>query len=417
MPQQKKLKALQKRIAKLNSRIRNLMRAGEPFHRESAQLHILLSQASLSAMGKRPEHLAWFTDACLDEEIEVRYQPTEAGVYPGSSSLMSKKEEDVFRMPIPGDTGGLLLQAADSFSHIKSVQFTGVPNWVKLTDGLTLGLLLTDLKGTTGADVKMPLPSFIIELPDGVVQTYDVETCWHETKYIIVTEAVSPHFGDALFLYAWSQPNENSVHLFDDHAEYFPLDLSYADESLADVIETYEEIRSEEIAKFGSAFGRDSLGRIFGEEYVGPAFREKLLRIIINTVIYMTSASAVVKHEKQAAIDKLLKTQERRPLKLKERKQLEQLEDDPHYILGTDIIITHNDVETIEAAQNEDIKRSSSRRTLKHPSITRGHWRWQPYGPRRSKRKRIWIRPYIRGKELGGTVRGHTYQLENPFEM
>jgi hypothetical protein len=183
------------------------------------------------------------------------------------------------------------------------------------------------------------------------------------------------------------------------------------------VIDVYEELRSEEIAKHGGAFRRDVLGRIFGEEYVGPAFREKLLRIVINSIIYMTSASAVVEHENQDEINKLLKLQERRPLKLKEKKRLEQLEDDPHFIMGTDIVITHKDVETVEDAQKEDRKRrESSGRQLKHPSITRGHWRWQPYGPGRKKRKRIWIRPYIRGKELGGPVRGHTYTLENPFD-
>lgn len=36
---------------------------------------------------------------------------------------------------------------------------------------------------------------------------------------------------------------------------------------------------------------------------------------------------------------------------------------------------------------------------LTYQSITRGHWRWQPYGPNRSQVKRIYIHPYVRGPE------------------
>lgn len=32
-----------------------------------------------------------------------------------------------------------------------------------------------------------------------------------------------------------------------------------------------------------------------------------------------------------------------------------------------------------------------------HRWITRGHWRWQPYGHGRSERRRIWIDPYVKG--------------------
>ena len=31
--------------------------------------------------------------------------------------------------------------------------------------------------------------------------------------------------------------------------------------------------------------------------------------------------------------------------------------------------------------------------------LVRGHWRWQPCGPRRSERKRIWVHPYVKGPE------------------
>jgi len=63
-----------------------------------------------------------------------------------------------------------------------------------------MGFLLTDLQGTTADDVKMPLPSFMIELPPGTVYTYDPHTGYHQTMYIVVSEALSPEYGDSLFL-------------------------------------------------------------------------------------------------------------------------------------------------------------------------------------------------------------------------
>jgi hypothetical protein len=400
------------KVSKLSARIKNLMVAGEPYHREMVQLHTVLSQQHLKDIGKRPEDLRWFVDAA--QSTDQRSVQKRALAYPGGE-LPARSPI----MPYMDDLGSRLVHAADVFSHIKAVEFAGRPNFVALTEGLMLGLLLTDLKGTTGADVKMPLPSFIIEIPPETVYTYDDHTGWHETKYIIVSEAISPHFGEALFLYVWSAPNENSIHVFDDHAEYFPLDISYEGESLANVINVYEELRKEEIAKHGSAFTRDVVGRIFGEEYYGPDFREKLIRIAINTIIYMTSDSAVVEHENQAGINRLRDIAERRPLKMKEQKQLEALEYDQHWILGTDIRISHKDIEEVERLEEEDRqRRRGGGRKLTRPSITRGHWRWQPYGPGRSLRKRKWIRPYIRGRELGGTIATHTYSLdENPFDL
>jgi hypothetical protein len=398
------------KISKLSTRIKNLMTAGEPYHREMVQLHTILSQHHLKDLGKRPEDLQWFIDAAQSDDQRAIQE--RALAYPGGALPLRLPT-----MPHMDDLGSRLVHAADVFSHIKAVEFAGRPNFVALTEGLMLGFLLTDLKGTTGADVNMPLPSFIIEIPPGTIYTYDHHTGWHETKYIIVSEAVSPHFGEALFLYVWSAPNENSINFFDDHAEYFPLDISYDDESLANVINIYEEIRKEEIAKHGSAFTRDAIGKIFDKEYYGPDFREKLIRIAINTVIYMTSASAVVEHENQSTINRIKSISKRRPLKMKEQKQLDALEYDQHWILGTDIRISHRDIEDIEQLQQSDRERTGSGRKLTRPSITRGHWRWQPHGVGRTLLKRIWIKPYIRGKELGGPAASHTYKLEeNPFD-
>lgn len=406
----RRAKVFIKKYKALNSRIKALIQKGLPFHHEMADLHTMIALEDLKQQGSRPQDLNWFLDAISPETIaDVR--DDRLASYPGSTVPASSLLDP--RMAI--DLGSRLVHGASVFSHTKSVELSELSNWVRLTEGLMMGLLLTELKGTTANDIKMPLPSFIIELPPGTVYTHDHYTGWHETKYIIVTESVSPHFGDCLFIYVYSQPNENSINIFDDHAEYFPIDVSYKDESLAEVIDVYEQLRKEDIKSHGGTIFHESLGMIFGEEYYSEDFREKIIRIVINTIIYMTSASAVVEHEDKDKIDHLIVLKDRRRLKVKDQKTLEEMESTPHFVLGTDITITRADIEAIDNAQKEDRRRGQGGRKLKHPSITRGHWRQQPYGPGRTLRKRIWIRPFIRGKELGGPVRGHTYTLENPF--
>jgi hypothetical protein len=40
-----------------------------------------------------------------------------------------------------------------------------------------------------------------------------------------------------------------------------------------------------------------------------------------------------------------------------------------------------------------------------------GHWRWQPYGPKSSLRRRQWIEPYWKGPE-DGVIPVRTHDLE-----
>lgn len=380
-PRQKRLKSALKKIETLSKKVTALIRDGKPFHRDLASLHTAIAKQYITELGQRIEDAEWFLD-----------------LIPNAG---------------PIDIGSQLLYAATSFSHLKSNQFSGKPVYISITEGLMLGLFLTELSGTTANDIKMPVPSFILEFPPGTVYMYDHQTGYHETAYAIVTEAISPSFGDGLFIYLQGLPNDKSENVFDDHAEYFPLDISNGDEPISNVIEVCEEIRQEELREHGR-FSRDSVGKIFGEEYYGADFREKIIRIIVNSIIYMNSESASVRHEDQRKIDKLRSISEHRKLKTKEKVELDLLENDDRWVLGTDIKITHRDIEEIEKDRKQT---KSSGRKLTRPSLTRGHWRWQPYGKGRSLRKRIWIKPFIRGKELGGTA-GRTFTLdENPFDL
>lgn len=59
-----------------------------------------------------------------------------------------------------------------------------------------------------------------------------------------------------------------------------------------------------------------------------------------------------------------------------------------------------------------DLQPSPTGRTYDHRWIVRGFWRWQPYGPGRTERRRIWIDGYVKGPD--GTpliVRDQVYAL------
>jgi hypothetical protein len=74
--------------------------------------------------------------------------------------------------------------------------------------------------------------------------------------------------------------------------------------------------------------------------------------------------------------------------------------------VGRTIKIDPNLVRSVRAGSREVALR------LKHRWITRGHYRNQPHGIRRSERKTIWIMPFWKGPEEGAAL-VHTYKMES----
>jgi len=409
----KKKYQLAKSIDKTMARAEQKRQSGEDFHKENVLANIMLARGITDF--KPISHIEWHTQFMTDPEL--RQVPTilATGRAIGdtiSTSLGLGPGLDFPQAPYTDESipAGLALGMANTFSHLKIVEETTMPNWVSITPGLLFGLLLTDLENTKGSDVRMPLKSFIIEIPPGAIYNYNKDTGMHEMKYIIVTEAERPGIGRHLFIYTWSQPNENSDHVFDDHAEYFPLDISDDQESLQTFIDVYEELLAEEAEK---GFFKDiTMGTIFGEEFEGPGFRERILRIVVNTILYLSSYNPSIQSVHQDEIEHLkAKLKGKKKKKLSDAKKLKKLEEDPHYIIGTDITITRDDVKEYQKSHEPREGRKLSR-----PTITKGHWKMQAYGPGYSKHRLRWIRPYIRGKELGAVVTPHTYHIdENPI--
>jgi hypothetical protein len=179
------------------------------------------------------------------------------------------------------------------------------------------------------------------------------------------------------------------------------IDLSFGEESLKDVIDLYMDVRMQDIP-----------GMVFGEDFEPRDFRRRLYRIVVNTLLYINSYNPSVRSVHEDKINRIKnKARGKKKLSMHDRQLIKKLEEDPYYEIGTDINITKSD---IDAYREETVVHRGSGRKLTRPSITKGHWRNQPYGRGRSKRRLIWIKPYIRGRELGEVVAHHRYTAENP---
>jgi hypothetical protein len=331
-----------------------------------------------------------------------------------------------------------------SYTHLKTIEQSATPSWFTLSEGLLWGLHNTDLKNTFVEHIKMPFPAFFIELPQGAVYCNDEVTGLHEARYMAIAEGTEPMWKDALLVGVFCEPNEKSINLGDDHVMDVWLPMFNPDQPLDEVIDFVEHASDigREMAQDGrlnvhmpmtrdqaaEIFSRSSkrvrdgkapqddpritaYGTIFGDTIYGREFKRAILRIATNTILYINSSGAHKRHIHQDQIDGL----EKRARKKKKGgaiarnrilKTIRDLKHVPHWLLGTNIVINP---EAPAAPSGE--RPSSSGRKLTRPSITRGHWRNQPYGPKRSLRKLKWIAPFIRGAHLGEAPAGHNYDV------
>ena len=191
-------KIMRKRAREINS----LFNLELPFHREIFDFHSLIAKQAIEEVGAR--EIEWFTDVMPGFKFEGEAGQTAAMAFESGYGARDVDPDDNMSLP------NLMLRMADIYSHYKPTEQTEFANWVRLSEGLMLGLLHTDLKRTAGSDIYMPIPSFVIEIPDETIYIKDNITGWHETKYIVVTEGESPYFGRGLFIYAWFGRDKNT---------------------------------------------------------------------------------------------------------------------------------------------------------------------------------------------------------------
>ena len=119
-----------------------------------------------------------------------------------------------------------------------------------------------------------------------------------------------------------------------------------------------------------------------------------IFSFIINTILYINS------YDKPLVEKKIKVSNVRQPKNKKKKKKAQQRTNLPYYSLGSDIVIDHNFQKIINLTERNETKHQ------KHITkwMVRGHWRNQAVGTGRSKRKLIWIQPYVKGEEFSEII-------------
>jgi hypothetical protein len=130
------------------------------------------------------------------------------------------------------------------------------------------------------------------------------------------------------------------------------------------------------------------------EKYITENFILNIFSFIINTILYINSTDEVLVE------NKIKVSNVRQPKNKKKKKKAQQRTKLPYYSLGSNIIIDHNYQKIINLSERKECK--NQHHITKW--TVRGHWRNQAVGTGRSKRKLIWIQPYVKGDEFSEII-------------
>lgn len=266
-----------------------------------------------------------------------------------------------------------------------------------LTHSLAAALLLTDCSEVKGRDLKFPFPSFLITLPrpKGLIQISDMETSeptdagWISVHTIRLPK--NQDGGEKLHSslidgsYMFKTPNieweyVSVIRTLDSHGvgvfkrNKFPG----PDDTLEEWLTSYHPLEGKYLLK---------------ETELDKSAAHASLRLLVNLCFYLDAQSAQGK-------------------KLPKQKMLRRKWKPgrgsgppvpPAWILGRELKL---DSELVEAARNTASPNPKTRAEweLKSQHVVRGHWRNQPYGPKRSLRKRVWIEPHWRGPRASEAI-------------
>lgn len=135
--------------------------------------------------------------------------------------------------------------------------------------------------------------------------------------------------------------------------------------------------------------------------YKGKDNHELIMRMVFNSILYITSYGADVKDMRSPADPEIsamsrLKSSSKRA---KIERRIEHLSRLPYVLVGGSIKIP-----------TQRIDHGGTGHKLKNRHVVRGHWKWQPYGEGRALRRHTWIAPYIQGPE-GAPILSRGYMV------
>lgn len=264
-----------------------------------------------------------------------------------------------------------------------------------LTEGLTSMLTMTDPADVQCNEVKFPFDTFCVTIPTGFwkFDGFPVEAIWvHRFR-----GASLEHRSERQMLFIGIL-NTTGVMIYDNSA-YGDPGGCLPDEESDGTLGAW--ISKEKVSKFfkSDEMQTDDFGLVVSVK-----------RLIVNLMLYTAERDFRKKKSK--------KRPKRRYTK-REKARAKELEPEV-WIFGKHVPIVREIDEAGRAAGGT----SKKRWVLKKSYVRRGHWRRQPYGPGRSLRKRIWIKPtpvgagprlthiYEEPDEPGGNPPGVVEQME-----
>ncbi|EJS45122.1 hypothetical protein ICG_06028 [Bacillus cereus BAG1X1-3] len=257
-----------------------------------------------------------------------------------------------------------------------------------IEDDLANKLVQTDIHKVNSSFLKLPFPVVYFTVPEdlvGVEFLDDNDECLYRTiaqgAYVSeVQEDNKKQWWIAMFLKvqktATGNPNHGEISIW---IRLPILDNENIFDSLTTVLDEYFPKNSITVDAADYYLNRNS--RVIAEQFS---------ILIINTLLYLQSDKAILEHVGEPTGD-----HKNKKVKKKEKRNKKSLS--TSYIRIGKKVTIDNKHKQIYREFNHLKDQPRKRREFNGQWIVRGHWRNQPYGEGLSKRKLIWIEPYVKG--------------------
>ena len=271
------------------------------------------------------------------------------------------------------------------FAYAKSLEKSDTPTWITPSMDLCLMLLNTCLSQFDHEQFRLFSPAVFIELPDGFFRR-------GESKIHAISACMSLPNDEGL-------PKGLLVHTYYDVDIECECGCGYVRKELMSVGVCPSIDCLCNIGDYVCDTGEDEPTRqhdlfVCGRKVSSEEFSVFLLRFIVNLVMYVNSQSADVKRRNNQVKPRIKGSK-------KQKKKCAPITLNEEYVAGTNVKLSRE--------SREAMIQGASGWNITYSFLVRGHWRNQACGPGRSLRRRRWIEPYIKGKDLASRVLSHSY--------
>jgi hypothetical protein len=256
----------------------------------------------------------------------------------------------------------------------------------KMTKNLVHMLLDTSLKNIDAFFIELPFKSIYLSLPDDIqiLNPFGIPINGiyltllknDEVKYKNMSEEFHHYANDKTAKSLLITATSNVLLKLDDPREsLYYCNLTFTEGDLF-----------KQINKFVDSW----MSSITRDRGLNRTFIKNLFSFIVNTILYINSSNVILRETKPKKSDLNKIKNKKKQRKAQKRSQLS------FYPLGEDITIGHNYTKIIHLSHKD--RAEYTKRTGQF--IVRGHWRQQAHGPKFSKRKPLWIEPYVKGDKF-----------------